>query len=518
MNTGLLTILTFLPLLGSLIILLIPKTKENFIRYFTLAITVICLGLAIFIWTQFNTGVAGYQIQHKIDWIPDLGISYHLGIDGMSMLLVFLTTLLAVTACLASFTIKTRVKEYFSLYLLLITGLIGVFVALDLVMFYVFWEIVLVPMYFLIAIWGGERKLYASIKFFIYTLVGSLFMLVAILAIYFTAKDGQGNLLHTFSIPQLVANAGGFKNWVLALPAFGAMFLAFAIKIPAFPFHTWLPDAHVEAPAPISVLLAGVLLKMGGYGLIRIGVGILPDAARAWALPMAILAIIGIVYGAFCALIQKDLKKLVAYTSVNHMGFVLLAIAGYALTGSQVALQGAILVMFSHGLTTGLLFLLVGYIYEREHTREIAKLSGMGSKVPVIAIMMIIASFASMGLPALSGFVGEFLSMNGAYNAFTWSPWIAVVGLLINAACMLWMMQRVMFGKPKGAPETDDAHGHGAHDDHAAVAEVNDDAHPPVKDANFREVIAALPLFGFSFFIGIFPLPFIHIINQMFLK
>ncbi|NTU61310.1 MAG: NADH-quinone oxidoreductase subunit M, partial [Caldiserica bacterium] len=238
--------------------------------------------------------------------------------------------------------------------------------------------------------------------------------------------------------------------------------------------------------------------------------------------PMAILAIIGIVYGAFCALIQKDLKKLVAYTSVNHMGFVLLAIAAFAWNPtSQAAMQGAILVMFSHGLTTGLLFLLVGYIYEREHTREIAKLSGMGSKIPVIAIMMIIASFASMGLPALSGFVGEFLSMNGAYSAdiLQWTPWVAVIGLLINAACMLWMMQRVMFGKPKGTPETDDAHGHATLDDHATAAvAVHDEAHPPVKDASFREVIAALPLFGFSFFIGIFPLPFITIINQMFVK
>jgi NADH-quinone oxidoreductase subunit M len=509
---GWLTALTFLPLVGSLIVLLLPKTKENLIKYFSLVITIIALGLSIAVWTQFKTGIAGYQVQDHLTWIKDFGISYHMGVDGMSMLLVFLTTLLSVTACLASFTIKNRVKEYFSLFLLLETGLIGVFLALDLVMFYVFWEIVLVPMYFLIAIWGGERKLYASIKFFIYTLVGSLFMLVAILAIYFTAPT------HTFSIPELVKSSGSFANWALALPAFGAMFLAFAIKIPAFPFHTWLPDAHVEAPAPISVMLAGVLLKMGGYGLIRIGVGILPNAAKAWAMPMAILAVIGIVYGAFCALIQKDLKKLVAYTSVNHMGFVLLGIAAYAWCGSEAALQGAILVMFSHGLTTGLLFLLVGYIYEREHTREIAKLSGMGSKIPVIAIMMIIASFASMGLPALSGFVGEFLSMNGAYAAdiLQWTPWVAVIGLLINAACMLWMMQRVMFGKPKGAPETDDAHGHATHDDHAVA--VHDEAHPPAKDANFREIIAALPLFGFSFFVGIFPLPFIEIIKQIILK
>lgn len=509
----LLTLVTFIPLVGSLVILLLPKKNENLIRYFSLGITFLALALAIVIWTQFKIGAPGYPIEQKVPWIPAMGINYHLGIDGMSMLLVFLTTLLSVTACLASFTIKNRVKEYFSLFLLLETGLIGVFLALDLVMFYVFWEIVLVPMYFLIAIWGGERKLYASIKFFIYTLVGSLFMLVAILAIYFTAPT------HTFSIPELVKASGSFANWALALPAFGAMFLAFAIKIPAFPFHTWLPDAHVEAPAPISVMLAGVLLKMGGYGLIRIGVGILPDAAKAWAVPMAILAIIGIVYGAFCALIQKDLKKLVAYTSVNHMGFVLLAIAAFAWNPtSQAAMQGAILVMFSHGLTTGLLFLLVGYIYEREHTREIAKLSGMGSKIPVIAIMLIIASFASMGLPALSGFVGEFLSMNGAYSAdiLRWTPWVAVVGILINAACMLWMMQRVMFGKPKGAPQTDDAHGHATHDDHAVA--VHDEAHPPAKDASFREIFAALPLFGFSFFIGIFPMPIIAMINQLFVK
>ncbi len=483
-NQLMLTLVIFLPLLGSLLVLLFPKDKINWIKGFTLAVMLLCLGIAIFLWTQFKSSVPGFQFEFDFQWIPSLGISYHIGIDGMSMLLVFLTALLGVVACLASFTIKNRIKEYFSLYMLLISGIIGVFVALDLVLFYVFWEVVLVPMYFLIGIWGGERKLYASIKFFIYTLVGSLFMLVAILAIYFTSGLG------TFSMTELMKNNSVFANWSLALPMFGAFFLAFAIKVPSFPFHTWLPDAHVEAPAPISVLLAGVLLKMGGYGLIRICIGILPEASKWWAPIIGILGVIGIVYGAFCSLVQKDLKKLVAYTSVNHMGFVLLAVAAYIMTGSQAALQGAVLVMFNHGVTTGLLFLLVGYYYERTHTREISKLPGMASIFPVISIMMIIASFASIGLPATAGFVGEFLAMTGAYQANMWWALVSVIGLVVNAGVMLWMMQRVMFGV------------------------VADDHFKQLKDATFREFAAATPLLGFIFFIGLYPGPILTMITQ----
>ncbi|HNY60773.1 MAG TPA: NADH-quinone oxidoreductase subunit M [Caldisericia bacterium] len=481
---GLLTIVTFLPLLGSLLLLLFPKKWAGWIKWTALGFTALNLIISIFIWTQFKTSVPGFQLIDKVPWVESVGITYFFGVDGMSMLMLFLTTLLSFVACLASFNIDHRNKEYYSLFLLLETGLIGVFVSLDLVLFYVFWELVLVPMYFLIGIWGGPRKLYASIKFFIYTLVGSLFMLVGVLAIYFAS--GQ----NTFSIPQLIETSANLRGWALGLPVFGALFLGFAIKVPSFPFHTWLPDAHVEAPAPISILLAGVLLKMGGYGLIRIGVGIMPYAATWWADIIGILGVIGIVYGAFCSLVQKDLKKLVAYTSVNHMGFVLLAVAAFLKTGAVAALQGAVLVMFNHGITTGLLFLLVGYIYDRTHTREIAKLPGMASIIPIISIMLIIASFASIGLPALAGFVSEFLSMTAAYQAVNWWAWVSVVGMIINGGVMLWMMQRVLFGT------------------------VADPHFKELRDASFREFFAATPLLGFIFFIGIFPMPLLNMIQH----
>ena len=501
-NSMWLTLVTFLPLAGSLIILLFPKDNHKLIRGIATGFTLAVLGIAIYIWVLYSkdptivsaTNPGMFKLVDKFVWVK-LGenplIHYHLGIDGMSMLMLFLTSLLSVTACLASFTIKERVKEYFSLFLLLETGLIGVFLSLDLVLFYVFWEVVLVPMYFLIGIWGGERRQYASIKFFIYTLVASLVMLVGILAIYFKTD--------TFSIAQLAKDGNVVASLgYLAIPVFLAMLFGFAVKVPSFPFHTWLPDAHVEAPAPISIMLAGVLLKMGGYGMIRMSLAFFRDGDQATFIkPMgtliAILGVVGVVYGALCALVQKDLKKLVAYTSVNHMGFVLIAIAAFMLAPTpdtkQIALQGAIIVMFNHGTTTGLLFLLVGYIYERTHTRQIDELPGMGSKIPVIAIMLIIASFASIGLPALSGFVGEFLSLQAGFVARNWIAWVSIIGLVVNAGVMLWMMQRTMFGKLK-------------------------EKFIDIKDASFREIIAAVPLFGFVFFIGLYPMPILSMISN----
>jgi NADH-quinone oxidoreductase subunit M len=388
----------------------------------------------------------GFQFVEQVDWIPAFGIQYKLGVDGLSVALVVLTTTLSWVSILASFgPIRERVKEYMISFLILEVGMIGVFVSLDLFLFYIFWEVVLVPMYLIIGIWGGPRRIYATIKFVLYTLVGSLLMLVAILATAFTFAQGHhGSFLGAFDFLSLRAYAGtsGFSD-TLQLFAFAAFFLAFAIKVPMFPFHTWLPDAHVEAPTAGSVILAGILLKLGGYGFIRFALPLFPDAARAYGPWIIALSLIAIIYGAIVALVQPDLKKLVAYSSVSHMGFVTLGIFIFQPQG----MSGAILQMVNHGLITGALFLLVGIIYERTHDRTIAKMGGLSAVTPVYAATFGFFMFASVGLPGLSGFVGEFLVLLGSW---AYNPWVAAIAafvMIFAAGYLLWLFQRVFTGE-----------------------------------------------------------------------
>ena len=445
------TLVTFLPLLGAIVVAFVPASRPDAVRRvalgFALAAWVVSLGLL----AAYVTGAPGFQFVDTYEWIPYFGISYKVGIDGLSLVLVVLTTTLTWISLLASFKpIQTRVKEYMVSFLILEVGMIGVFVALDLFLFYIFWELVLVPMYLIIGIWGGANRIYATIKFVLYTLVGSLLMLVAILATAFTfqaaqAAAGVPDPWHgAFDLVTLTkfAGLGGFSPTFQFL-AFGAFFLAFAIKVPMFPFHTWLPDAHVEAPTAGSVILAGVLLKLGGYGFIRFALPLFPDAAHTWAPAIIVLSLIAIIYGAIVALVQPDLKKLVAYSSVSHMGFVTLGIFVF----QQQGLQGAILQMVNHGLITGGLFLLVGVIYERTHDRTIAKMGGLSSKTPVYAATFGFFVFASVGLPGLSGFVGEFLTLVGTFVMIPGAAAIATFVMILAAGYLLWMFQRVAFGE-----------------------------------------------------------------------
>ncbi len=465
-----LTCIVFLPLAGGLIILFTPKKNIGLIKTIATAVTAIDLILSIILLINFNYTGSSMQFEENLSWIPSVNIFYHLGIDGISIGLIFLTTLLSFLACVGSYSIGIRQKEYFFLYLLLATGMLGTFVALDLVLFYVFWEIVLVPMYFLIGIWGGPRKEYAAIKFFIYTLAGSIFMLLGILAFYFTSTP------HTFSILELGKTTGALTMPIQIL-IFIAFYLGFAVKVPVFPFHTWLPDAHVEAPTPISVLLAGVLLKMGGYGFFRISFPLLKEAAHYFVLPFAILGMINIVYGAVVAMAQVDFKKMVAYSSVSHMGFVMLGLASMTTTG----FNGALLQMFNHGIITGAMFFLVGVVYDRAHTRDLNKFGGLGVKMPVYAGMLTVFSLASLGLPGLSGFVSEFMSLLGSYAAFKIITIVSVLGIVITAGYFLYMLQRVLMG-----PLNEKLAG--------------------INDINKRELFTLIPLMAIAILIGVYPL------------
>ena len=477
MSSYFLTLLVAIPLAGAVLTLFLPKTQESAIKAVAAVASFIPVLLVVAMWAQYNPS-AGMQFVEKYQWIPSFNVQYYLGVDGMSFPLGVLTAIVSFLAVIASFSIHNRIKEYMVLILLLEVGMLGVFAALDYVLFYVFWELVLLPMYFLIGIWGGARREYAAIKFFIYTLIGSVIMLVGILALYFgTGKETFDILAIAQKAPKMIDP--GVQKWI-----FLALFFGFAVKVPVFPFHTWLPDAHVEAPTPISMILAGVLLKMGTYAMIRISHPTLPDAAKWFAYALMVLGMLNIVYGALAAMAQKDFKKMVAYSSVNHMGYFLLGLAA----GTPAALNGALFVMISHGLISALFFFCVGMFYERTHTREFAKLGGMFLTVPVIATVTAVTAFANLGLPGMSGFIGEFFVFLGAYPVFKYLVVIAGAGLVVTAAMHLIMMRKVLQGNPmeewKGLP-----------------------------DITGREWFIAVPLIALIVYLGIYPAPLINVFN-----
>jgi len=436
-----LSAITFLPLVGAAVLMGLPKENKGLIRGVATLTAALAFGASLLAWKSFDSASPALQLVERASWIPTLGVQYFLGVDGLSMPLVLLTTFLSLISIIASYNIETRLKEYFFWFLVLEAGMLGVFVSLDMFLFYVFWEITLVPMYFLIGIWGGPKKEYAAVKFFLYTLAGSVFMLLAILALYFSSDP------RTFDMLALANQSSKFVG-ARFIVVFLALFVGFAVKVPAFPFHTWLPLAHVEAPTAVSVILAGVLLKMGSYGILRVCYPILPEATR-WFMPILIvIAFINIVYGAFCALSQKDIKRMVAYSSVNHMGYCLLGMA--AVTGANAAagLSGAVFQMVTHGIITGSLFLLVGVIYDQAHTRNIDDFGGLGARLPVYAGIMTVQAMASLGLPGLAGFVGEFLCFLGGFGqaASRWWVGLSVIGILVTAAFFLKLIKDVFLG------------------------------------------------------------------------
>ncbi|HEV8479833.1 MAG TPA: NADH-quinone oxidoreductase subunit M [Candidatus Eisenbacteria bacterium] len=471
-----LTLLVFFPLVGAAGVLLVPRARERMARSVAFAVATIEFLLSIPLFTRFEPR-AGMQISEHAAWLPGIGASYHLGVDGISMLLVLLTTLLTALSVLSSFSAVTeRPRAYYALLLLLETAMLGTFVALDLVVFYIFWEAMLVPMYFLIGVWGGERRIHAAIKFFLYTMAGSVLMLVAILWTYFLHHAATGvysfDLLDWYRLPVPL----GVQTWL-----FLAFALAFAIKVPLFPFHTWLPLAHVEAPTAGSVILAGVLLKMGTYGFLRFAIPLFPNAATLWMPLILGLAVIGIIYGALVAWVQPDVKKLVAYSSVSHLGFVMLGM----LALNPEGLSGSLLQMINHGISTGALFLLVGVLYERRHTRLISDYGGIWKVMPMFAVVFLIIMLSSIALPGTNGFVGEFLILLGAFRAHRIFAVIAAVGVILSAVYMLFMFQRVMFG-PVTHPEND-----------------------ALPDLRLREWAVFVPLLILVFWLGIYPAPFL---------
>ena len=460
MNTGpgILSLLTFLPLIGALLVAFLPKGNAPIIRYVTLAFTIATFGVSAMVLKQFNPGTFHFQLNEAIPWMPDLGINYLLGVDGLSIWLVMLTTFLTVIAVWFSFYVQTRVKEYMLFMLLLETAMLGVFLSLDMIVFYTFFEFSLIPMALMIWIWGGERRNYAAIKFFIYTFAGSIFMLVGMIALMSLNQKVSGHM--SFSIVEIQKHVANGKLWAGAMQLqpwiFWSFMIAFLVKTPAFPFHTWLPDAHVEAPTAGSVILAGVLLKMGSYGILRFCLPFFPDTLAHQAPIVAWLGIIGILYGAIVAAVQPDWKKLVAYSSVAHMGFILIGIVSLNHTG----MMGASLQQLNHGISTGALFLMIGLIYERRHTRQFKDYGGLKAQMPIFSALFLIAMLSSVGLPGLNGFIGEFLSLlgfsesgfNNLYGLNVVMAGIAGIGVILGAVYLLYMFQQVFYG-PNENPE-----------------------------------------------------------------
>jgi len=473
-----LSIILFTPLAGALILLLVNKQNENAIRWIANLVALIGFAVSVPLWFWYQPSGADFQFVERAPWIPSVGAEYFLGVDGLSTLLILLTTMMGFIAILSSWTaITERVKEYYIFLLVLQTGMLGAFMSLDFLLFFLFWEVMLVPMYFLIGIWGSANRLYSAIKFFLYTLVGSVVMLLGILALYFYNHSLTG--VYTFDVTQFHKLAVPFNlQWWVFL----AFFLGFAIKVPMFPFHTWLPDAHTDAPTAGSVILAAVLLKMGTYGFLRFSLPILPDASRHFVPMIVTLSIIGIVYGALVALAQKDWKRLVAYSSVSHMAMVMLGM--FAL--NPVGITGSIVQQLNHGISTGALFLLVGVVYERRHTREISEYGGLSKVMPVYAAIFLIMTMSSIGLPTLNGFIGEFLILQGVFVASKMWAAFAASGVVLGAAYMLYLYQRTMFGK------------------------IENPKNEHLLDLNHREFATFAPLLVLAVWMGLYPSPFLR--------
>ena len=486
-----LSVITATPLVGAVVVAAVPSRYPDAIRRTALTFSLVAWAMSLALLAAYAFGASGFQYVEAHDWIPNFGIQYKVGIDGLSVLMLVLTTTLSWISILASFgPIKDRVKGYMISFLILEVGMIGVFIALDLFLFYIFWEIVLVPMYLIIGIWGGANRIYATMKFVLYTLVGSLLMLVAILATAFSyqaANSGSWAGAFDYQKLQAFAAAGSFGH-SFQLIAFLALFLAFAIKVPMFPFHTWLPDAHVEAPTAGSVVLASVLLKMGTYGFIRFSLPLLPKASINATIVQVLagLSIIGILYGALVSLMQQDWKKLVAYSSVSHLGFCTLGI--FALNPNGLA--GSVIQQINHGISTGMLFLVVGIMYERRHTRELKEYGGLGQVMPVYATVFAIAMFSSAGLPLLNGFIGEFTILQGAFEANRIWAALAVLGVIFGAAYLLWMYQRTVLG------------------------EVTNEKNRGLPDLSLRELATFLPLIAWAIWIGVYPKPFFDVLEK----
>jgi NADH-quinone oxidoreductase subunit M len=484
-NTTLMLVATFLPLLGALVLLLVPKDRRRVFEIGSLVVMIVSLLASLPFWFGYDRASDAVQWAGAWNWIPSLGVKFSVGMDGISLLLWLLTTFIGPIAIACSFSsIEERHKEYYIWMLVLQTAMLGVFITQDMFLFYLFWEVMLVPMYFLIGIWGGPQKLYAAIKLFLYTLAGSVLMLVALLAIYFLQHKTHG--VYNFSLESfqqmapIIAQQSKTYQHLMAL----AFFIGFAIKVPMFPFHTWLPDAHVQAPTAGSVILAAILLKMGTYGFVRFLLPIMPGATQD-LMPWFIgLSLIGIIYGALVAMIQKDMKKLVAYSSVSHLGLCMLGV--FAL--NPYGIKGGLFQMLNHGISTSGLFLAVGIVYERRHTRMIADFGGLSKSMPIYATILMIMTMSSIGLPVLNGFIGEGVILMGAFQAFPWAAVVATLGIILGAAYMLWMFQRVMFGP---------------------ITAVNE----KMEDLNLREILYFAPLVVAAFWIGLYPKPIMEVMD-----